>query len=102
MACLIEGKTRDLPHLQGPGEGGDRPHSGDRPESFDPVGQQRVPAQQTHQGIFRFLQPYDGIPAELQQRSNIGMDLLVARQKFTEVAHLVQPLLAIGHSGFHQ
>src|ERR1039457_7246809 len=74
------GEARNLPHLQGPGQGGDRPHSGNRPESFDSVGQQGVPLQRTHQGVFRFLQPYDGIPAELQQRSNIGMDLLVARQ----------------------
>src|SRR5438128_3190980 len=49
-----------------------------------------------------FLQPYDGVPAEPQQRTDTLMHVLVSREQLAEIAHFVQPLLVVAHSGFHQ
>src|SRR6266849_1126856 len=37
-----------------------------------------------------------------QQRPDSLIHLLVGREQLTEVAHFVQPLLVVTHSGFHQ
>ncbi len=99
-----------LPNNAGPAVRGSVPRASglvqrSKPGSFDPVGQQGS-LQRTHHGHIPFrLQPYVGIPAERAAKVEyVEWIILVARaEKFTEVAHLVQPLLGTKpHSGFHQ
>src|ERR1700682_3481466 len=68
-------EARYIPNLQGPGECGDGSYSGNRPEAFEPLGQQWIPLQRTHQSVFRFLTPYDRLPAQPQQRPDAFMNL---------------------------
>jgi len=55
--------------------------------TVDPLSQQRIALQRTHQSVFRFLTPYDRIPAQAQQR-RIFHRSLRCREQLTEVRHL--------------
>ena len=45
----------------------------------------------TDQGVFRFLQSHDGVPAHPQQRPDTLIHLFVACEQLAEIPHLVQP-----------
>ena len=61
-------EARYVPDLERPGERGDGSDPGNGSEEFDPISQQWVPLQRTHQSVFRSLTPYDRLPAQPQQR----------------------------------
>jgi hypothetical protein len=58
--------------------------------------------QGAHQGTLGFPQAHYRFTTQWQQRSQPFIDIGVGRQQFREIAGLVQPLLVIAHTGFHQ
>src|SRR5258705_1990601 len=100
MAFLIEPK-RDIADLQRPSQCRDRTHARNGSEPLDPVGQYWIALKRADQGVLGLLTALDRLPAELQQRPYAWRNLLVRREQFPEVTHLVQPLLVVLHAGFH-
>src|SRR6266702_7066533 len=92
---LDRAEARDIADLQSPRQCRDLTHSRNRSESFDPVGQHRVALKRADQGVFGLLTALDRLPAQLQQRSYAGMNLLVLGEQFTEITHPMQPLLVV-------
>src|SRR5260370_10641594 len=99
---LDRAEARNIPDLQRPRQCRDRTHARNRSEPFDPIGQHWIALKRTDQGVVGFLTALDRRPAQLQQRSYAGMNLLICGEQFAKITHLVQPLLVVLHSCLHQ
>jgi hypothetical protein len=87
-----------IPDLQNPGQRRNRTHSGNCSQPLQPLRQQRVALQRTDQRIVQLLRSADRLTAQLQQRPDTVVDLLVVRHQIGEVTHLVQPPLGMSHT----
>jgi len=95
-------KARNITDLQAPCQRRNRTDPGNRSEALEPLGQQRVTLQGTHQRIVEPLCAYDVLAAQLQQWPDARTDLLVLLHQLGKVADLVQPPLVEAHTGLHQ